>query len=75
MILHAISIRRTTFESAPTYNLVRAKFQDEHVTLIYVWKNNKTNDERLRQITNAFVNGGLNLVLSLPNPFPSLIGD
>jgi hypothetical protein len=36
------------------------------MTLIYAWKNNKTNDEKQRQITNAFVNGGLNLVLSLP---------
>jgi len=57
---------KTTFESTPTYNLVHAKFQDEHMTLIYAWKNNKTNDEKQRQITNAFVNGGLNLVLSLP---------
>jgi hypothetical protein len=46
VILHAISIGRTTFESTPTYNLVHAKFQDEHMTLIYAWKNNKTNDEK-----------------------------
>jgi hypothetical protein len=73
VILHAISIGQTTFESTLTYNLVLVKFQDEHMTLIYAWKNNKTNDEKQRQITNAFVNGGLNLGLFLPNPFPSLI--